>query len=273
MKFPPGQSGNPAGRPLGARNKKTIAMQAVFAATQDETAKMIVARAQGGNSTARRICAERTPPELELPPVRCAADAQKALDMVIEAFGRGEITVREFPCLLGAVDRMTRVVERIEAMSKREHERYKAQRVHGVHPSMIPKPTGEPDRMEAIMAAIERGEDPFPADPVKSAYVMNGEGLYRQMTEDGCQRTDFDGAASGLVSSDLYSPVNSEHAAEEESRRPTPCPKLPRSRGSPSPHAGVPSAASALELTGRYRPSASPIPPPFAAEGDAASAP
>jgi hypothetical protein len=119
----------------------------------------------------------------------------------------------------------------------------------------------------------ERGEDPFPDDPVKSAYVMNGEGLYRQMTEDGCQRTDFDGAASGLVSSDLYSPVNSEHAAEEESRRPTPCPKQPRSRGSPSPHAGVPSAASALELTGRYRPSASPIPPPFAAEGDAASAP
>jgi hypothetical protein len=65
----------------------------------------------------------------------------------------------------------------------------------------------------------ERGENPFPDDPVKSAYVMNGEGLYRQMTEDGCQRTDFDGAASGLVSSDLYSPVNSEHAAEEESSK------------------------------------------------------
>ncbi|MBV9429965.1 MAG: hypothetical protein JO084_19785 [Bradyrhizobiaceae bacterium] len=122
MQFQPGQSGNPAGRPPGSRNKKTLAMEEIFAATAEDTAKFIVARAQCGHGTAMRICVERTPPALELPPVRCAADAQKALNMVIEAFGRGAITVREFPSMIAAVERMTRTAERIQALSEREHD-------------------------------------------------------------------------------------------------------------------------------------------------------
>jgi hypothetical protein len=89
VRFQPGQSGNPAGRPLGSRNKATIAAQELFAATAVETAKFIIARAQCGNSTAMRLCVERTPPDVKLPTVKCADDAQKALDTVIEAFGRG----------------------------------------------------------------------------------------------------------------------------------------------------------------------------------------
>src|ERR1700751_678225 len=122
MKFQPGQSGNPAGRPPGSRNKKAIAMEEMFAATAEETAKFIIARAQCGNATAMRICMERTPPGVELPPVRCAADAQKALNMVIEAFGHGAITVREFPSMIAAVERMTRTAGRIQALRERERE-------------------------------------------------------------------------------------------------------------------------------------------------------
>ena len=48
-----------------------------------------------------------------------------------------------------------------------EDERYAKQRVHGIHPSLIPKPTGEEvGRYEALVAAIERGEDPAAADAV-----------------------------------------------------------------------------------------------------------
>jgi hypothetical protein len=42
------------------------------------------------------------PLALEVPPVRCADDAEAALNIVIEAFGRGAITVHEFSPMLGA---------------------------------------------------------------------------------------------------------------------------------------------------------------------------
>src|SRR5205807_7974917 len=137
MKFQPGQSGNPAGRPLGARSKKTIAMEEELFKHGQEAVDTIVRRAGSGDPTCLRLLIERIVPTgthrplaLELPKVSCADDAQVALDMVIEAFGRGEITVREFSPMLGAVDRMARVAERIQQNRERERERYGARRVH-----------------------------------------------------------------------------------------------------------------------------------------------
>ena len=192
MKFQPGQSGNPAGRPLGARNKKTIAREEALADQAAKAVERIVFLAEGGHPTAMRICADWAKPggnsralALELPRVTCADDAQKAFDMVVEAFGEGEITVREFSPMLGSVDRMARIAERIQQNRERERERYGAQRVHGIHPDMIPKaPPGWTDPLEALKAAIERGEDPFPDDPVKSHYVATGERLYSPVNSD-----------------------------------------------------------------------------------------
>ena len=37
MKFQPGQTGNPAGRPPGSRNKKTIALEEAFEEHAEDT--------------------------------------------------------------------------------------------------------------------------------------------------------------------------------------------------------------------------------------------
>jgi hypothetical protein len=224
MKFQPGQSGNPAGRPLGARNKKTIAMEEELAEHAKEAVEIIMRRVRGGDPTCLRLLMARIMPTgtdrplaLELPEVRCAKDAQQALNMVIEAFGRGAITVREFPTMLGSVDRMARVAQRIETMRAEEHERYSKQRVHGVHPDMIPKaPPGWTDPMESYLAAIARGEDPDADDPAPPADDLSGE--------------------------NLYSPVNLEDEA----------PSLPGAAGDGEPGGGL-SQARDLEMSDRSK--------------------
>jgi hypothetical protein len=54
MRFQPGQSGNPAGRPPGSLNKKTLALQEAFEAKAEEIVDDVIARAKTGQPTAMR---------------------------------------------------------------------------------------------------------------------------------------------------------------------------------------------------------------------------
>ena len=54
--FAPGQSGNPNGRPKGARNKATIAAEALLDGDAEAITRKIVEKALDGDMIALRLC-------------------------------------------------------------------------------------------------------------------------------------------------------------------------------------------------------------------------
>ena len=110
MTFLPGQSGNPAGRPRGARNKKTLALEALLEGESEALMEKMIGLAKMGDDLAMRLCMERMlapqrerPVPLRLPRIESEADAHRAAAEIIEALGEGEVTPREAERLLRAL--------------------------------------------------------------------------------------------------------------------------------------------------------------------------
>ena len=60
--FKPGQSGNPLGRPKGARNRATIAAEALLDGEAEALTRKAIELALDGDTTALRLCLERLMP-------------------------------------------------------------------------------------------------------------------------------------------------------------------------------------------------------------------
>jgi hypothetical protein len=110
MTFQPGQSGNPAGRPRGARNKKTIALEALLDGESEALMQKMITMAKLGDEVAMRLCVERMMPPrrerpvpVQLPRIESDADARRASADVMEAVADGEVTPKEAEHLLRAV--------------------------------------------------------------------------------------------------------------------------------------------------------------------------
>ena len=82
MVFKPGKSGNPSGKPKGARNKTTVAMEKLL----DDDAATITSKAielaKNGELTALRLCLERIipprkdrPVNFDMPEIKTPSDA------------------------------------------------------------------------------------------------------------------------------------------------------------------------------------------------------
>jgi hypothetical protein len=125
MTFHPGQSGNPAGRAVGSRNKKTLAAEAALFDRAQELVDDMVARAKRGEPAAMRLCMERILPAgrgrplpIELPSIRSTEDALAAADVIMDALKEGAISAREAVDLLRVVEGLTRLTGAIAFIKK-----------------------------------------------------------------------------------------------------------------------------------------------------------
>jgi hypothetical protein len=116
--FVKGQSGHPAGRPAGARNKKTLAAAALLEGESEALTRRAVELALAGDPTAMRLCIERILPpyrersvRFELPPIESAADIAPAMKAVTSALAAGEITPGEAATIAAVVGTFVRAIE------------------------------------------------------------------------------------------------------------------------------------------------------------------
>ena len=110
-RFPPGHSGNPAGRPPGSRNKSTLAVEEALAARAGELVGALLRSVHDGKGAALRICFDRIAPlakgrpvPFALPPLACQADVVAAGAAVVMGMADGELTPTEALDILGVLD-------------------------------------------------------------------------------------------------------------------------------------------------------------------------
>jgi len=116
--FVKGRSGNPRGRPVGARNKKTLAAAALLEGESEAFTRKAVEQALEGDPTALRLCIERILPpcreravRFELPPIENTHDVAVAMNAVTSALARGIITPGEAERIANVVETFARAID------------------------------------------------------------------------------------------------------------------------------------------------------------------
>ena len=116
--FQKGQSGNPNGRPKGARSKRTVALEALLEADAEEIVRTAIDKAKDGDGVALRPCLERIlPPKKDravtfpLPPIQTTADATKAASALLAAVAAGPVSPSEATEISRLIESFIRVVE------------------------------------------------------------------------------------------------------------------------------------------------------------------
>jgi hypothetical protein len=167
MPFQPGQSGNPAGRPPGARNEVNRSMEPVFQANGEAIIERLVEQAKAANPVALRLCVDRLVPlgkhrqvGFQLPPMNKSDDVRAAIATIHAGVADGDISTGEAADLLRVADISARMLREAEAAPSgvvRElarHQRALAQvaATIGCDPEAL---LGLADEDEAVAAAEE----------------------------------------------------------------------------------------------------------------------
>jgi hypothetical protein len=118
MTFRPGKSGNPNGKPVGARNRTTLAIEALLDGEAEALTRKAIELAMSGDITALKLCLDRLAPPrkdrhvaFELPPLARAADATKASAALVAAVADGDLTPAEAAELGKLIESYVRALE------------------------------------------------------------------------------------------------------------------------------------------------------------------
>jgi F0F1-type ATP synthase gamma subunit len=111
MPFQKGESGNPAGRPRGARNRTTVLLENLFAEDAEAIARKAIELAKAGEIAALRMCLDRLVPArkdepvvFDLQPLDTAADSVAAAARIVAAVADGDLTPSEAVDLAKVID-------------------------------------------------------------------------------------------------------------------------------------------------------------------------
>lgn len=117
MAFKKGHSGNPAGKPKGAKDKRTE-LRALLQPHAEELVKKAVEMAKGGDVSALRICIDRIIPpakdnriSITLPKLNDARSCVEAQCLIVAAVASGELLASEGHALSGLVENQRRSFE------------------------------------------------------------------------------------------------------------------------------------------------------------------
>lgn len=119
--FQPGQSGNPAGKPKGARNRATRAAQALIDGKAEEVVEKALELALAGDGPVLRAILDRlcpprkdSPIKVTLPAIETAADIPATMSSILASVAAGALTPSEATALTGLVEAHRRALETSE---------------------------------------------------------------------------------------------------------------------------------------------------------------
>ena len=132
----PGQSGNPKGKPAGARNKATLAVLALMEHGAKEITETIIAAAKLGDMTAARMILDRLAPHakerpvsVDLPDTSTVEGINAAQQVILQAVAAGDLLPGEGTALAGIVESRRKALEtkeleaRISELEAKSHDK------------------------------------------------------------------------------------------------------------------------------------------------------
>jgi Family of unknown function (DUF5681) len=117
-RFKKGKSGNPRGKPKGAKHRASLLAEKLFENDIEMVCNQVISQAREGNLQAAKIILDRLLPprkdrliNIELPLINDSSDALKALKKICFAVGNGEISPLEGEALSKIIEIQAKSIE------------------------------------------------------------------------------------------------------------------------------------------------------------------